>query len=113
MTDESPGRRFVDELDDDRSRGEGLPEHERDDDTTVGGGVMASGVTATDRGTGETGGTAQGPGAGDDEGETGVATGIVAGTPAAGTQPFAPVFVEDSAEEGVVPDDEGDEESST
>ncbi|HET9615301.1 MAG TPA: hypothetical protein VFP22_10850 [Candidatus Limnocylindrales bacterium] len=36
-----------------------LPAHERDDDRTTGGGLMASGGTAIDRGTGELGGQAQ------------------------------------------------------
>jgi hypothetical protein len=39
---------------------EGLPEHERDTDTTVGGGVLATGGTAVDRGTGTLDGDAQG-----------------------------------------------------
>jgi hypothetical protein len=38
-----------------------LPEHERRDDRTVGGGVMEQGGTAVDRGTGTLGGRAQGP----------------------------------------------------
>jgi hypothetical protein len=42
------------------ARRRGLPEHEIDEDETVGGGVMASGGTAIDRGTGTLGGQAQG-----------------------------------------------------
>ena len=46
-----------------------LPEHElRDEGESVGGGVMATGGTAIDRGTGTLDGTAQGHGAdGDDD----------------------------------------------
>ena len=49
--------------DDPREREEELPEHEfRDiEGQSVGGGVMRSGGTAVDRGTGTLGGTAQGP----------------------------------------------------
>jgi hypothetical protein len=43
-------------------------EHERDDERTVGGGVMSSGGTAVDRGTGTLDGQAQGPAADDDQG---------------------------------------------
>jgi hypothetical protein len=46
-----------------------LPEHEQDDERTLGGGVMGAGGTAIDRGTGTLGGEAQGPGADDDEGD--------------------------------------------
>ena len=73
MTDESPGADFIDEAE--RGRREGLPEHERDDDTSAGG-------------------------------DPDVATGMVAGTPASGAQPFAPVFVEENAEEGALPDED-------
>jgi len=44
----------------DRSRTEALPEHERDDDTTAGGGVLGMGGTSVDRGTGTLAGQAQG-----------------------------------------------------
>lgn len=45
-----------------------LPEHElRDEGASVGGGVMGTGGTAIDRGTGTLDGTAQGTNAGDDE----------------------------------------------
>jgi hypothetical protein len=43
-----------------------LPEHERRDDRTVGGGMMDQGGTAIDRGTGTLGGRAQGPSEDDD-----------------------------------------------
>jgi hypothetical protein len=45
--------------DDDNGRLEELPEHERDDDRTLGGGVMSEGGTVIDRGTGTLGGQAQ------------------------------------------------------
>ena len=41
------------------ARERGLPEHEIDADETVGGGVLSSGGTAIDRGTGTLGGRAQ------------------------------------------------------
>jgi hypothetical protein len=44
----------------------GLPEHEIDRESTVGGGVMGSGGTAVDRGTGTVAGKAQGPSEDDD-----------------------------------------------
>lgn len=44
-----------------------LPEHERRDTPTAGGGVMSQGGTAVDRGTGSLEGRAQGPNADDDE----------------------------------------------
>ena len=44
-----------------------LPEHERRDDRTVGGGLMSQGGTAIDRGTGTLGGQAQGPAEDDDQ----------------------------------------------
>ena len=46
---------------------ETLPEHERRDDRSVGGGVLEQGGTAIDRGTGTLGGRAQGPAEDDDE----------------------------------------------
>jgi hypothetical protein len=45
--------------DDEDERLDELPEHERDDDQTIGGGVMHAGGTAIDRGTGTLGGQAQ------------------------------------------------------
>jgi hypothetical protein len=104
MTDDSPGADFIDEGD----RRNALPAHEHDDDTSAGGGLMGLGLSATDRGTGAMGGTAQGPGAGDADDPT-VATPMVAGTPAAsGAQPFAPVYVEETADEGALPDENED-----
>jgi hypothetical protein len=44
-----------------------LPEHERRDDRTVGGGLMDQGGTAIDRGTGTLGDKAQGPVEDDDQ----------------------------------------------
>jgi hypothetical protein len=41
-------------------RTDALPEHERDDNATVGGGVMGMGGTTIDRGTGTLSGVAQG-----------------------------------------------------
>ena len=102
MTDDSPGADFVD----DAERRSALPEHERDDDTTVGGGLTSSGVTATDRGTGELSGTAQGPEADDDEDDPDANTGMLAGMPAGASQPFAPIFVEENEEEGALADED-------
>ena len=53
----------------DESRPESLPDHEyrETEGEAVGGGVLGSGGTAVDRGTGTLGGTAQGPEADDDE----------------------------------------------
>jgi hypothetical protein len=91
MTDDSPGADFIDEADRQRA----LPEHERDDDTTIGGGLTSSGVSATDTG------------ADDDAGDPTVATQMVAGTPAiSGSQPMAPVYVEETSEEGALADQE-------
>ena len=42
------------------ARRRGLPEHEIDEDATVGGGMMSQGGTAIDRGTGTLSGQAQG-----------------------------------------------------
>ena len=44
---------------DENERLDDLPEHERDEDRTIGGGVMDAGGTAIDRGTGTLGGQAQ------------------------------------------------------
>jgi hypothetical protein len=91
MTDDSPGADFIDEAD----RRNALPEHERDDDTTVGGGLMSSGVSADTAG------------ADTDGGDPTVATQMVAGTPAiSGSQPMAPVYVEETSEEGALADQE-------
>jgi hypothetical protein len=83
-------------IDDARAREADLPEHERDENETIGGGVLSSGGTAIDRGTGELSGTAQGPGAGDEpEGE-----GVVPppGMAAGGTMPaYAPAPTDERA----------------
>jgi hypothetical protein len=80
----------------------GLPSHEVDDDTTVGGGLMSSGTTATDRGTGDLGGQAQGDDRNDDRDDdvVGVNEGAIAGPPAGGAQPYVPAFIEDDDQEG-------------
>ncbi len=89
--------------DDDRGdRDDQLPEHERDADATAGAGMMGSGGTAIDRGTGELEGTAQGPALGSDERDDSVAgadAGMVAGTPAGGAQPYVQAFVDDEEDE--------------
>jgi hypothetical protein len=90
--------------DDDRGdREDQLPEHERDDDTVAGAGLMGSGGTAVDRGTGELGGTAQGPALGGDEDDSvaGADAGMVAGTPAGGAQPYVQAFVDDDEDEAL------------
>jgi hypothetical protein len=43
---------------------QGLPEHERDPNDAVGGGLLGQAGTARDRGTGTLGGVAEGPNAG-------------------------------------------------
>ena len=43
----------------DLDRTDALPEHERDEDTTLGGGVMSMGGTSVDRGTGTLAGEAE------------------------------------------------------
>jgi hypothetical protein len=48
---------------------DGMPEHEKDPDDTVGGGVMSEGGTAVDRGTGTLGGEAQGDRGQGDQGQ--------------------------------------------
>jgi hypothetical protein len=48
---------------------QGLPDHERDPNESVGGGLMSQGGTAHDRGTGTLGGVAEGPNAGAPEDE--------------------------------------------
>jgi hypothetical protein len=50
-----------------RNRTDALPEHEHDDDATVGGGVLEMGGTSVDRGTGTLAGQAQG----DDDSDAG------------------------------------------
>ena len=77
----------------------GLPEHEHDDEQTLGGGVMASGGTAIDRGTGTV----------DDDAEHGdddrpISPGVVPGAPSGGAQPYVPALIEDDEDGGVLPD---------
>src|SRR5687768_4579883 len=86
MTDDTPGADFIDEAD----RRNALPEHERDDATSAGDGVTSSGE-----------------GAANDADDPTVATPMVAGTPAiTGAQPMAPVYVEETTEEGALADQE-------
>lgn len=86
----------------DHDEDDGLPEHERDDDRTIGGGMMGAGGTATDRGTGELTGDAQGRG--DDDEAGGMNEGMVAGMPAGGAQPYVPAFIDDDEDGGSLPD---------
>jgi hypothetical protein len=102
MTDDSPGADFVDEAE----RRDALPEHERDDDRTAGGGLLSGGVSATDRGTGDLTGTAQGPEADNDESDPDANTKMLAGVPAGASQPFAPIFVEENEQEGALADED-------
>jgi hypothetical protein len=93
-----------------QDRQQGLPEFERDDERTVGGGLMSEGGTATDRGTGELDGTAQG-GTDEDEDETtegfaddaGPGGRIIPGPPAGGGAPYLGAFVDPEA----MSDDDG------
>ncbi len=80
----------------------GLPGHEIDDDTSVGGGLMSSGGTATDRGTGELAGRAQGDAESTDdvEEDAGVNEGAIAGPPAGGAQTYVPAFIDDDDRDG-------------
>jgi hypothetical protein len=80
----------------------GLPGHEIDDDTAVGGGLMGSGGTATDRGTGELTGRAQGDAdtTDDVEEDAGVNEGAIAGPPAGGAQTYVPGFIDDDDQGG-------------
>ncbi|HVL54690.1 MAG TPA: hypothetical protein VM344_10585 [Vitreimonas sp.] len=82
---------------------DGLPEHERDDERTVGGGVMGAGGTSVDRGTGDLDGNAQG-GEPDNEEAGGVNEGMIAGTPAGGAQAYVPAFIDDDDDGGSLPD---------
>jgi hypothetical protein len=96
----------MDEMNDgeQRDRERRLPEFERDDERTVGGGLMSQGGTVTDRGTGELDGMAQGQT--DDEDETtegladdaGPAGRIIPGPPTGGAAPYLGAFVDTDAE---------------
>ena len=78
-----------------------MPSHELDDDTTVGGGLMSSGATAEDRGTGELGGQAQrSVGEDRDDDLVGINEGAIAGPPAGGAQTYVPAFIDDDDREG-------------
>jgi hypothetical protein len=84
-----------------RDRERQLPEFERDDERTVGGGLMSQGGTSMDRGTGELDGTAQGE-TDDDEDETtdgladdaGPGGRMIPGPPAGGGAPYLGAFVD-------------------
>lgn len=78
-----------------------MPSHEVDDDTTVGGGLMSSGTTSEDRGTGELGGQGE-RSVGDDRDDdlVGVNEGAIAGPPAGGAQTYVPAFIDDDDREG-------------
>ena len=84
-------------LDDDDEH-HGLPEHEQDDERTVGGGVMASGGTAIDRGTGMV-----------DDADAAdeipaMNAGVIPGPPSGGPQPYVPGVFDDDEDGGVLPD---------
>jgi hypothetical protein len=102
MTDDLFRQPFGGRDDDEESSRSGLPSHEIDEDDAVGGGVMSAGGTATDRGTGELSGRAEGGGdAFDDvEEDAGVNEGAIAGPPAGGAQTYIPAFIEDDDREG-------------
>jgi hypothetical protein len=71
-----------------------MPAHERDPDDAVGGGVMGSGGTAVDRGTGERTTRTDDPGDVLDDG-------LIAGPPAGGAQPYIPAVTDDDEDGGV------------
>ncbi len=73
-----------------------LPDHEYDNNQTVGAGVMGAGGTATDRGTGELGGQAQGGDDGGDDDSIGLPSGVTAGMPAGGAQSYIPAFSDEA-----------------
>jgi hypothetical protein len=97
----------MDDMDDreERDRERRLPEFERDDERTVGGGLMSQGGTATDRGTGQLDGTAQGE-TDEDEDETtegladdaGPGGRIIPGPPTGGPAPYLGAFVDTNDE---------------
>jgi hypothetical protein len=86
-----------------RDRERELPAFERDDERTVGGGLMSQGGTSTDRGTGELDGTAQGETDDEDETTEGLADDagpggrMIPGPPAGGGAPYLGAFVEPDA----------------
>lgn len=83
---------------DDQDQRADMPEHERDADDSVGGGLMSSGGTAVDRGTGE-----RGSGGTDDDALDTFADGMIAGPPAGGAQAYVPAITDDD-EDRTVPD---------
>ena len=94
----------MDEMDErERDRERQLPEFERDDERTVGGGLMSQGGTVTDRGTGELDGTTQDETDDDDETTEGLADDVgpggrmIPGPPAGGGAPYLGAFVDPDA----------------
>jgi hypothetical protein len=88
-----------DGADQENERTDGLPAHENDPDEAVGSGVMSSGGTAVDRGTGELTGSAQGSDD-DDDLAGGVNEGMIPGPPAGGATTYVPGFIDDDDEDG-------------
>ena len=88
----------VDDEGDDESRG-GLPAHEMDTDDAVGSGVIGQGGTATDRGTGELTGSAEG-GDGEEDDMTGVNEGMIMGPPSGSAQSYIPAFIDSDDDDG-------------
>lgn len=77
-----------------------IPRHEIDPDDSVGGGLMGSGGTAVDRGTGERTGRTDADGS--DPADL-LDDGVIAGPPAGGAQPYVPAVTDDD-EDDAVPD---------
>lgn len=73
-----------------------MPRHEIDPDDSVGGGLMGSGGTAEDRGTGER--TAR-----TDDSTDILDDGMIAGPPAGGAQSYVPAVTDDD-EDAALPD---------
>ena len=101
MTDDQSRRPFegIDEMDDRAPAG--MPAHEQDPDATVGGGMMGSGGTSVDRGTGELGADGSrdlSEEALDDD------TVVSAGPPAGGAQSYVPALHDDDEDGGTIPD---------
>jgi len=105
MTDDLFTPPFGGQDDDERGtdRTDALPAHEQDPDDAVGAGVMGAGGTATDRGTGELSGDAQGGGREEDDMGGGLNEGMIAGAPAGGAQSYIPAFIDDDEEGGATP----------
>lgn len=88
---------------DDQDQRTDMPDHERDPDDAVGGGLMSSGGTVVDRGTGDRGaGGASRSGTGEDP-EGGLDAGMIPGPPAGGAQAYVPAITDDD-EQRSVPD---------